>query len=91
MRSTRLPPDHGLSAKKQSDVKGNKVQLTYLFVANADDSVKLHPLIIGKAHKPRAFNGKTGLEHGFYYWHNATAWVTTAIYSEFLLNWDGML
>ena len=62
-----------------------------MFVANVDGSVKLHPLIIGKAHKPHAFNGKTSLEHGFYYWHNATAWMTIAIYSEFLLNWDGML
>lgn len=59
-----MPPDRGLSNKKQSGVKGNKVRITYLFVANATGSDKLPPLIIGKAKKPHTFKGKTGAQLG---------------------------
>ena len=75
-----LPPDQGLSNKKQSRVKGRKVRLTYAFTANADGSEKLHPLIIGKAKSPCAFNKKTGAQLGFYYYNNAKAWMTSYLY-----------
>jgi hypothetical protein len=41
--------------------------MTYAFTSNADGSEKLKPLVIGKAHKPRAFGGKTGSQLGFNY------------------------
>ena len=62
-----MPPDHGLSDKQQSGVKGKKLRLTVLFVANADGMKKLPPLIIRRAHKPCAFQGKTGEQLGFNY------------------------
>ena len=83
-----MPPDHGLSDKQQSGVKGKKLRLTVLFVANADGTKKLPPLIIGRAHKPHAFQGKTGEQLGFNYRNNAKAWMTTSLYQEWLLNWD---
>lgn len=86
-----MPPDRGLSNKKQSGVKGNKVRITYLFVANATGSDKLPPLIIGKAKKPRAFKGKTGAQLGFNYWNNAKAWMTGSIYHMFLSDWNDEL
>jgi len=64
----RIPSDWGLSDKKRSGVKGIKVQLTYLFTANADRSEKLLPLIIRKAKKPWAFEKKTDAQLGFHYW-----------------------
>ena len=67
MKSTRLPPDRGLSNKQQSGIKGNKIHIMYVFTANADSSTKLDPLVIRRAHKPCAFNGKTGLQLGFNY------------------------
>ena len=83
-----MPPDRGLSDKQQSDIKGKKTRLTYLFTANADSSLKLPPLIIGKAQKPRAFKKKTGSQLGFYYQNNAKAWMTASLYQEWLLDWD---
>ncbi|KIK75217.1 hypothetical protein PAXRUDRAFT_173446 [Paxillus rubicundulus Ve08.2h10] len=83
-----MPPNHGLSNKKQSGVKGNNAQLTYLFTTNADGSQKLPPLVIGKAQKPHAFKNKTGSQLGFYYRNNAKAWMTASLYQEWLLDWD---
>ncbi|KAF9226434.1 DDE-domain-containing protein [Gyrodon lividus] len=77
-----IPPDRGLPNKKQSGVKGNKAQLTYLFTTKADGSQKLPLLVIGKAQKPHAFKHKTGLQLGFYYQNNAKAWMTASLYQE---------
>ena len=88
---TRLPPDCGLSDKQQSGIKGNKIRLTYMFTTNADGSMKLDPFVIGRAHKPCAFNGKTGPQLGFYYRNNAKAWMTVSLYQEWLLEWDRKL
>ena len=86
-----MPPDRGLSNKQGSGIKGKKLRLTYLFVANADGTKKLALLIIGKANKPRAFKNKTGMELGFNYRHNAKAWMTGKLYQEWLLDWDQQL
>ena len=86
-----MPPDHGLSDKKGSGVKGKKLRLTYLLATNADGSQKLPPLIIGKAQKPRVFKKKTGLQLGFNYRSNEKAWMTSTIYQEWLQDWDRRL
>ena len=89
--SNRMPPDHGLADKQHSGLKAKKQRLTYLFTTNADGSMKLPPLIIGKYQKPRAFESKTGSQLGFYYCTNAKAWMTASIYQEWLLDWDQKL
>src|SRR6267142_446306 len=71
--------------------EGNKTRLTYAFTMNADGSEKLCPIIIGKAAKPCAFQKKSGGELGFYYHSNVKAWMTTALYQEWLLDWDWKL
>ena len=86
-----MPPDHGLSDKKCSGVKGNKVCLTFALTSNADGSVKKEAFIIGKAQKPRAFGGRSGGQLGFYYRNNAKAWMTGALYREWIKNWDDEL
>jgi hypothetical protein len=83
-----MPPDRGLANKKHSGVKGRKVRLTYAFTSNADGSEKLPPIVIGKAHKPRAFQKKTGTQLGFYYRNNAKAWMTSVLYQEWIQQWD---
>jgi hypothetical protein len=83
-----MPPDRGLANKKHLGVKGRKVRLTYAFTSNADGSEKLPAFVIGKAHKPRAFQKKTGTQLGFYYRNNAKAWMTSILYQEWLQNWD---
>ena len=62
-----------------------------MFTANADGSTKLDLLVNGRAHKPRAFNGKTGSQLGFNYRNNAKAWMTASLYQEWLLEWDRKL
>jgi hypothetical protein len=86
-----MPPDKGLSKGPTPGLKGNKVRLTYFFVANATGSERRDPLIIGKAFKPRCFKKKTGHELGFDYKNNAKAWMTSAIYSAYLRQWDAEL
>ena len=87
----RMPPDCGLSNKQQSGVKGSKIWLTYLFMVNVDGSMKLPPLIIGKAQKSHAFQKKSGTQLGFHYQSNAKAWMTASVYQEWLLDWDWKL
>lgn len=87
----RMVPDRGLMDRKLAGVKGKKDRLTYAFTTNADGSEKLPPFIIGKAKKPRAFKKKSGEELGFYYRNNATAWMTTVLYQEWILDWDEKL
>ncbi|KIK78414.1 hypothetical protein PAXRUDRAFT_70463, partial [Paxillus rubicundulus Ve08.2h10] len=65
--------------------------LTFLFTTNADGSKKLPPLIIGKYQKPFPFKNRTGAQLGFNYCNNAKAWMTSAIYQEWLLDWDRKL
>jgi hypothetical protein len=83
-----MPPDRGLSNKKQAGFKGKKDRLTYVFTVNADGSEKQEPLVIGKAFKPRAFGNKTGTQLGFKYRNNAKAWMTMDIYQGWLMEWD---
>ena len=86
-----MPPDRGLMDKPLSGLKGNKKQLTYTFMANADGSEKLPAFIIGKAARPCTFNKKTGEQLGFYYQNNAKVWTTSVLYKEFLCDWDSQL
>jgi len=86
-----MPPDRGLMDQQLSGVKGNKKRLTYAFTMNADGSEKLVPFVIGKAERPRAFQKKYGAQLGFYYRHNAKAWMTAKLYQEWLRDWDSKL
>jgi hypothetical protein len=58
---------------------------------NADGSEKLPPVVIGKAKQPRAFQRKTAAQLGFYYRNNATVWMTTVLYQEWIRDWDAKL
>jgi hypothetical protein len=62
--------------------------LTYAFTTNADGSEKLPAFIIGKAARSRTFNKKMGAQLGFYYRHNAKAWMTGQLYQDWIQQWD---
>lgn len=83
-----MPPDRGLSNKKQAGLKSVKNRITYAFTVNADGSEKKEPFIIGKAAQPRSFKKKTGAQLGFHYRHNAKAWMTTPLYQDWIRKWD---
>ena len=60
----------------------------YIPTLNVNGSEKQEPFLIGKAHKPRAFNKKSGAKLGFLYWNNAKAWMTTSLYQEWIRAWE---
>ena len=84
----RMAPDRGLSDKARAGVKAKKTRLTYAFTANADGSDKRPPLVIGRWKKPRAFAGRTAAQLGFLYRNNGKAWMTMALYQEWIVDWD---
>ena len=57
---TSMPPNCSLSNMQQFSIKENKAWLTYLFVTNANGSLKLSLLIIRKVQKPWVFKNKMG-------------------------------
>lgn len=69
-----MPPDKGC--------------LTYDFEVNSDGTNKCQALIIGRAHKPVWFCGKTGKQLGFYYSNNTKAWMQTGIFIKWIESWD---
>lgn len=68
--------------------KKEKTRITFMPCANADGTEKVDLKIIGRARKPRAFQGKTGPELGFDYSHNAKAWMTSIIFFDWLIAFD---
>lgn len=68
--------------------KTSKLRLTVLLGANADGSEKLTPLIIGKSKKPRCFKSMKPNHLPVLYRSNATVWMTSLIFTEYLSNWN---
>ena len=67
----------------------SKERVTILVCANMSDSEKLPLLAIGKFKKPRCFRGVTCLP--VEYEANRNAWMTAAIFEEWLRKWDEKL
>ncbi|XP_025425060.1 tigger transposable element-derived protein 4-like [Sipha flava] len=64
--------------------KHSKDRLTILLAVNMDGSEKLTPLLIGKAAKPRCFNGIRSFP--ITYCSNKKAWMTTELFNEWLFS-----
>ncbi|QRW26507.1 tigger transposable element-derived protein [Rhizoctonia solani] len=80
----RLVPSRGYATRQMSGVKSDKTRITYAFCANMDGSDKRVPLIIGRACRPRCFNGSHGSDMGYNYFWNTKAWMTSPIWNIFL-------
>ena len=84
-----LGPSTTLSTvRKAKGCKLSKVRVTVALCCNATGSDKLKPLVIGRACRPRCF-GKT-FDPNIYvtYKHNSKAWMTSAIFQDWLINLD---
>lgn len=83
----RLTPEKTFAFKGESchGGKKSKERVTILVAANMDGSEKLPLLIIGKSANPRCFKGKHIPAE---YRSNAKAWMTSAIFSEWVLALD---
>jgi hypothetical protein len=84
----RIPPDQGLADCAMPGRKGVKTCLTYVFTVNADGSDKHLPLVIGKAAQPHTFRRLSMAALGFNYMLNAKAWMTSAVYWQWITQWD---
>lgn len=68
--------------------KREKYRFTVLLCSNADGTDKVRPLVIGTAHRPRCFQGRTPGECGFDYAVYKKSWMTTEIFFEWLKRFD---
>jgi hypothetical protein len=84
----RCLPDKTLHFKNDecSGVKQSKERLTVLLAANMTGSEKRPPLVIGKYKKPRCFKNVKSFPTG--YEANAKAWMTGALWAQWVLDWD---
>ncbi|CUA75704.1 Tigger transposable element-derived protein 4 [Mus musculus] [Rhizoctonia solani] len=80
----RLQPSEGLATGHTAGIKADKIRLTYLLGANMSGSEKSEPLVIGRAKRPRCFEGVDGTDLGFYYFWHSTAWMVRSIWQKFL-------
>ena len=84
----RMAPDRTIASKNLNGSKKDKARITIALTANADGSEKLPPLFIGHFGKPRAFGKKSPQQLGFLYKFNKSAWMTSAIFQDWLLDLD---
>jgi hypothetical protein len=86
----RMLPSKTLAFKgeKCSSGKKSKERITVLIGSNMSGSEKVPLLVIGKSQYPRAFkNAKITID----YRANTKAWMTAAIFEDFLKKWDRRL
>jgi hypothetical protein len=75
--------------EKVSGAKISKDRISVLLAGNAEGE-RFPPCIIGTAANPHAFrkagisNGNTLRSHGFHYYFNKTAWMTSVIWNDWL-------
>lgn len=82
-----------IHAREKRFVRGNKKQkdrVTVALTCNGTGSIKLKPMLIGKSAKPRAFKNFKIDKH-VRYASSPTAWMTTALFKEYLTDFDRQL
>ncbi|XP_050524168.1 jerky protein homolog-like [Daktulosphaira vitifoliae] len=82
----RLLPDHTLLLSTEKAAPGRKImkeRVTFMPCANATGSHKVRLLVVGKAHKPRAFKS---VALPVYYRGQKNAWVTRDLFLDWFNN-----
>lgn len=80
----RMPPNATLATRPTSGTKRDKSRITLLLACNATGSVKLQPLVIGTAAKPRCFRNINMNTLPITYRYNKKAWMRGDIFGEWL-------
>lgn len=78
----KMLPDKTYVAACEKTAPGSKIRkerLTFMLCANAEGTHKMKPLVIGKAAKPRCFNG---FDNPLEYDHSKNSWMTTNIFKK---------
>ena len=79
----KMAPDKTIYTERLPGRKKTKDRISLLFCCNADGSHKFEVMIIGKSRQPRAFK-KKATELGLDYHANSKAWMTAALFFEWL-------
>lgn len=87
----RMPPEKANAATRRPGNRAEFARLTFLACVNSDGSERFPLMAVGKAARPSSFKGKSGQEHGFDYWHNNKAWVTSGIFFDWLDRFDSFI
>ena len=72
------------------DVRGSKrskLRVTLALCANMDGSIKIKPVLIGKARNPRPFRRIVSTRY-VWYGSSTNAWMTTTLFNRFLCDLD---
>ncbi|CAK5275207.1 unnamed protein product [Mycena citricolor] len=87
------PPDRTLCAAPVAGQKQDKFRITAVVTCNSTGTEKEPLMFIGKSAKPRAFNRKdpARMHPPSYYRSNKKAWMTGALFDEFLSRLDGKM
>jgi hypothetical protein len=75
-----------LKGQECSNGKYDKKRITIMMGANMSGIEKLKLFVVGKTKKPRCLNGIKSLPVD--YRSNNKAWMTSSLFSEWLLNFD---
>ena len=87
----RLEPNKTLATGCVSGTKKYKQRISIALCANADDSDKLKPLVIGKAARPRCFPKSFNVQSVVDYHYNQKAWMTAIVFQQFLEGFDRLM
>ena len=87
----RQPPGWTFSAASVRGFKKDKSRLTFLACCNSTGSERFPLMVIGRAQRPRAFKGKYGAELGIDYHFNTKAWMTRALFFDWLRRLDNFI
>eukprot|EP00644_Phytophthora_capsici_P013247 jgi/Phyca11/14052/fgenesh1_pg.PHYCAscaffold_5_\ len=79
-----MAPKRSICTKHMRGVKKKKTRITLALTANADGSDAQPILYVGRAQKPRCFGKLTPAQHGFQYKANKKAWMTGAVFREWI-------
>jgi hypothetical protein len=89
----RATPDGSL-VFRETVIKGSKkalARITLLVCCNMDGSDRLKLLVVGKSKQPRCFKGVNMQKLSVTYTSNQAAWMTAAIFTDWIKEWDRKL
>lgn len=87
----KMAPETTSALTRSEGWKKSKDWITVLVCANSDGSEKDPLMFIGNALRPRAFKKKFGADYGLDYFANRKAWMTGALFNEWLKLFDDRL
>ncbi|KAI6655408.1 Tigger transposable element-derived protein 4 [Oopsacas minuta] len=86
----RATPDNSLcySYEQLNGSKNALERITVLLYVNMSWSDKLKPLVIGKSKMPRCFKGINLDTLPVMYFTNSSAWMTSVLFQQWVMDWD---